>query len=227
MKRRGGNGQDHVFAGMQQLINRVYWIQASMSEVLVIPGIFTNGERKFLAPKRQELLRFSRIEISHFVKDVIGGQQHFRLHKLHRALTKHGGGIHHRLARFYFGRRHKAADNRDLRNSLRNLFYHLLVSLHKSGLFQQVTGRIATHSQFRKENHLRALRKGLTRRLYDLFGITAEITNGWVDLPESNLHTSSVNRRLILRQPLSQRRRLHLVLRGFLLRLRRLLISTA
>ena len=129
--------------------------------------------------------------------------QHFGLHKLHCAVPQNSSGIHHRLAGFYFGRRDKAADDGDLRNSQRNLFYHLLVALHESRLLQQVTRWIAADSEFRKENHLRALRKGLARRLYDLFGITGEITNGWVDLPQSNLHTSSLNRELVLRQPFS------------------------
>src|SRR6185312_11162035 len=174
-----------------------------MPEVLVIPCIFTNGKREFLAPERQQLLRFSGIEVSHFVKNVVGWQQHLGLHKLHHALAKHGGGIHHRFAGFHLGRRYKAANNGDLRNGLRNLIYHLLVASHKSGFFQKVTRRIAADSQLGKEDHFRALRKGLARRLYDLFGITGEITNGWVDLPESNLHTSSLNRRPILRQPFS------------------------
>ena len=100
-----------------------------------------------------------------------------------------------------FGGRYKAADDGDLRNGLRDLIHHLRVALDEGRFFQQVARRIAADSQFRKENHLRAQRKGLARRLYDLFGITGEITNGWVDLPESNLHTSSLNRSLILRQP--------------------------
>src|SRR4051812_21861138 len=189
---------------MQEFIDRIYGVQAAMPEVLVVPGVFTNSEREFLSSKRKQLLRLGRIEITHFVKNIVCGQQHFGLHKLHCALPQYGGGIHHRLAGFYFGQRNEAADDGDLRNGLRNLIHDPLVALYKGGFFQQVTRRIAADSEFRKENHLRALRKGLARRLYDLFGITGEITDCWVDLPESNLHTSSVNRRLILRQPLSK-----------------------
>jgi len=37
------------------------------------------------------------------------------------------------------------------------------------GFFQQVARGITAGSQFGKENHLRAKRKGLARKLYDLF----------------------------------------------------------
>src|SRR6185437_1577637 len=80
------------------------------------------------------------------------------------------------------------------RNGLRDLVHHLLVALNEGRFFQQVARRIAAHREFGKQNHLRAQRKGMARRVNDLFGITGEITNCWVDLPESNLHSSSLNR---------------------------------
>jgi hypothetical protein len=40
----------------------------------------------------------------------------------------------------------------------------------------------------------------LARKVDNLFGVAAEIPNGGIDLPESNLHTFSVNRPGLLRQ---------------------------
>ena len=101
---------------------------------------------------------------------------------------KHRRGIHHRLACLHGSRGNKAADDGNLRHGSRNLLGHALAAADEGGFFQQVTRRITANGKFGEKHHLCAGGMGPPRKIDDLFCITAEIANGWIDLSQGNFH---------------------------------------
>src|SRR5262249_15769405 len=81
MKWRCRNIQHQVTAGANQLFHGINAVQTLVPEVLVVPGVFANGQRDSATVERNQLLLSCWGEVAQLVKDVVGRQQHLRLQK--------------------------------------------------------------------------------------------------------------------------------------------------
>ena len=59
------------------------------------------------------MLALGGSEIAYLVEDVVSGEQHFGLNKIHPAIAQQGGGVHHGLTRLRVGGSDQAADDGD------------------------------------------------------------------------------------------------------------------
>lgn len=77
-------------------------------------------------------------------------------------------------------------------DALGDFLNRLLCSRQERGFFQQIRGRIAAHRHLRKYDQIGTL--ALTGQAYfdDLTDISEEISNGWIDLCQGELHWLSV-----------------------------------
>ena len=94
-ERRSGDVEQEISARVDQGFHRVEGIKPLVPELLVVPGIFADGQRHLLAAKWKQHLALGWGKISHFVEDVVGGQQHLRLQKRHSAFFEQRGGVHY------------------------------------------------------------------------------------------------------------------------------------
>ena len=81
-----------------QLLHRIKRIEAARPEILVVPSVFANGDRKPEAIELNDLLRGRRGEISLLVEDVVKRKQTLVLFKKDAATVKKYRCIHRRLS---------------------------------------------------------------------------------------------------------------------------------
>src|SRR5580704_10720109 len=90
------------------------------------------------------------------------------------------------------GPRHHSANDGDAAGFARNMLQTLAIVLNERGALHQVAGWITAYREFGKKNHSRARSLGVTRKFDDFRCIAREITHRGIDLPQRNLHSSSV-----------------------------------
>src|SRR5207245_8332581 len=78
-ERRGGDIEDKISTLANKRFHRINGVEALGPELLVVPGILADGERHSVAAEGEELLTLRGGEVAHFVENVIGGQEYFRL----------------------------------------------------------------------------------------------------------------------------------------------------
>src|SRR2546427_2142286 len=84
-ERGGGNVDDDAGSLPDELGDGIALVEALGPEILVVPGVFADGDAEFFRAERiNELLR-ARLEIARFVKDVVGRQKDFALLEHHAA----------------------------------------------------------------------------------------------------------------------------------------------
>src|ERR1700685_3140613 len=137
---------------MNQSLDRIEGVKTFVPEMLIVPGIFAEGECHLLPAKRKQQLAFSRREVPHLIENVVGGQEHLGLQESHSAIFKQRSGIYHRLAAFRLGWGHEAANHRDAASFGRNVVDSFAVVLNKRGALYQVAGRITADREFGKKN---------------------------------------------------------------------------
>src|ERR1019366_4835071 len=79
IKRRRRDVQQDLSTRADQVLHGIDSVQLTVPEILVVPRVFANRERKLLAVKGQQLLAIGGREVAHLVKHVVAGQQAFRL----------------------------------------------------------------------------------------------------------------------------------------------------
>ena len=120
--------------------------------MLVVPGVFADGERHLLAAKWKQQLAFCGSEVAHFVEDIVGGQKHFGLQEGDAAVFEQGGGVHYRFAALRLGGSDEAADHGDAAGFGGDTVESFAVVLDKRGALNQVARRIAADGKFGKKN---------------------------------------------------------------------------
>src|SRR3984957_6576869 len=126
--RRSGDVQDDGSTGTHQLLDGVHGVKTARPEQLVVPGVFTDGERKALVIQGVELLRLGWSKITLLIEDVIERQEPLGLDKLAPPIRPQASGIHDMLARVRGSFGYVAADDAQRRSNsgssgnLRNSF---------------------------------------------------------------------------------------------------------
>ncbi len=92
------------------------------------------------------------------------------------------------FARAILRRRHQAHDDGDAFSLARNVLGSLAIVFDKPGTLHQVARRIAANGELRKHHQLGAAAASALRVIDDFCGVSGEIGNGGVDLPECNPH---------------------------------------
>ena len=152
---------------MNQSLDGIERIQTFVPKVLIVPGIFTDGEGHLLATKRKQQLAFSRRKVAHLIEDIVGGQQHLGLQERHSAVFEQRGGVHHRLAALRVGGSHQPADDGDAAGFARNAVRTLAVVLNERGALHQVTRRVTAYREFREKDQSCAIGLGATGKFND------------------------------------------------------------
>ncbi len=95
-----------------QLFHRIDFVEPPLPEVLVVPGVFADGDRQPHAVQLDHLLPLCRREVTLLVEDVVERQQPLVLLEHEVALVQQNSRIHGRLARATLSRQRHAGQNR-------------------------------------------------------------------------------------------------------------------
>jgi hypothetical protein len=169
---------------MRQFLHGIAAVERSLPKLLVVPGVFADGERDLAVVQEQEGLRLGRDEIARLVEHVVGGQQHFGLTKQNVAARQHGGAVGSALTCGRFGGADVAGDHakRQSGGLGRQTFQLAAGSLHKRGLLDQIARRITCDRKFRENHHLRAGRGGFARGADHAVHVAGQVADSGVDL---------------------------------------------
>ena len=95
---RGGNIQDDRTSLPDQFGDRITFIETLRPEILIVPDVFANGDPQGFTPEQESVLRVRRLEVTRFVEDIVGRQQHLALLEEQFSVANHRGGIRDRLS---------------------------------------------------------------------------------------------------------------------------------
>jgi len=180
---------------LHQFFHRVDLVKAALPEAFVVPRVFANGDGQPHTIQFHHLLRLGgRNKIALFVEDIVKRQQPFVLFKQQSPAIQQNRCIHRGLAATTFRSQGHAGKHSggQVAGGRGKLIHGLTAARQEAWLFKEVGRRIAADYQFRKDREPRAQRSRTSTRLNNLFKISAEIPNCWINLGQCDLHTSSL-----------------------------------
>ena len=198
---RGRNIQQDLAACADQVFDRIDAVEAAVPEILVVPGIFANGERarsaiqvsERLAVGRERSCAFRRKRRRSAAVAWIGWRQSGR--RASRAAE-----FKTCLPVCRLSGSDDAANHCDASGAAGDFFCGLAISFDEPRTIDQVARRIATDAQFREENKVDASALGSQGVVDDFGGISVKVPDRRVNLSERNPHLNSVTVRAVTRQ---------------------------
>jgi hypothetical protein len=141
-----------------QFIDGIALIEALFPEILVVPGIFANGERDRVGTEVEEVLPVGGAEVALLVEDVVIGQQHFALAEMDVAALEDDGGVPDALAIVSFDGFDGAANDGDAeRGGGGGEFLNFEFGLfEEGGAIEEVLRRVADESEFGEDDDVGA-----------------------------------------------------------------------
>jgi hypothetical protein len=200
MERGRGDVQQDLATGAEQVFDRIDAVKAAVPEILVIPGIFTDRKGQFRVVKWEEFLVFRRGKVSALIENVVRWKQSLRLREKNFSVLKKRGRIHDTLARRSFGGTRVADNDGDAMRFFGDLLYCSLIALQEGGVFDKVSRRVAADAEFRKEDKFGASLPRTAGEFHNLGNVARKVADRSIDLPQSNLHLSSVKAYSRMRQ---------------------------
>ncbi|HEX3990417.1 MAG TPA: hypothetical protein VHX39_04510 [Acetobacteraceae bacterium] len=190
MEGRGVYTDEHIRPGLHQLIDGVAPIKPVRPELLVVPGVFTDGERDVISAHFPDQLRIGGDEISHFIEHVISGKEDLGLP--HRDLA--APNDRRRVGCLFPGLFARSTDipgderQRQIRRRGRELVDRRFRPLNETWLFDQVARRVAGYGQLGKDNQFGISRRRVTGETDHEPDIAGKVADGRIYLPESDPH---------------------------------------
>ena len=128
-----------------ELFDGIDRIQAPRPEVLVVPGVFADGDGQPYAVQLHHLLLLGALKVALFVEDVVEGQEALVLLEQQQAVIEQDGGVHRWLAAFTarLERDSREHGGGQLPGGRGQLIDGRSAASEKAGLFKEVGGRIA------------------------------------------------------------------------------------
>ena len=179
---------DQIRPVLYQQRNRIDWVNAFLKNILVIPGIFADGQPDLSAFVGKNPALFAGFKIPPFIKHVVCRQQPFAGLVQDMPVFKQKRGIEKRIPLICGIFFHKPADDSDPLNPLHDVFHGFLVRLNKFGLLQQITGRVAGNRQFGKNNQIAITRFGFFRVADQAIAVVNKIADNRIDLSDADFH---------------------------------------
>jgi hypothetical protein len=141
-----------------QLFHGIDGIEAALPEVLVVPGILTDGDGEAHTVEFDHPLRFGRQEVALLVKDVVEGQKPLVLFDGQLALVEEDGGVEGWLPAISAGRqRHAGQNGRGKIARGRGEFVDGRAATgQEAGLLEEIGGRVTADGKLGKDGEARA-----------------------------------------------------------------------
>src|SRR5262245_65151075 len=76
-ERRGGEVDDDIGVGGDELFDRIVMVAAALPEVAIVPDVFADADPDAAASDVEDLRAMERFEVPILVEDVVGWQERF------------------------------------------------------------------------------------------------------------------------------------------------------
>ena len=179
---RGRNVKHKVPARAHESFDGIERVQPFVPELLVVPGIFADGKRHAVAAEVKKLLALGRRKVSHFVEDVIGGQQHLRLQEGNFAIHEQRGGVHHGFARSGIRGSDQATYHGDAASFRGDAIDGFTIARNERRAFDEIARRIAANGELREQDQPCAMGLSATRVIDDFPGVAGKVSDRGVNL---------------------------------------------
>ena len=177
-------------AGGNQLVDGIAPVEPPFPELFIVPRIFADGQCHCGVFDLRELLILGGREIACFVKDIIGGEQHFGLPEDDGAFLQNGRAVGGPFAGGRVCAAHVTAD--DGQAQVRRLrcepLQVLFGPLDKCGFLDQIPRRITRNRQFGEHHHFCPATRGFVRCRDHTRDVAREVADGRVDLCKRDFH---------------------------------------
>ena len=142
-----------------QLFQRIEGVETARPEVLVVPGIFADGDGEAQTVEFDDLLAAGGQEVALLIEDVVEGQQPLVLFKQDHALVEQDCGVHGRLAGVGRGGQRHACDNGGgkIARGGGEFIDGLAAASEEARFLKEVGGGIAADRQLGKDSEPSAL----------------------------------------------------------------------
>ena len=144
-----------------------------MSSQMVMPSFSPSKEKTCCAGRG--------LEVTRFVEDVVGGQQHFVLLENDAAVRPEARRRSRRLAGWDVGAR-GVADQDGQRRFLRETGDLVAIAFEEAGAFEQIQREIAADAEFGKDGEIGAAVFGFAGHVENARGIAGEVADGGIEL---------------------------------------------
>ena len=139
----------------------------------VLADVHTDGH----VAQPEDGIAAADVKIALFVKNAVIGKEHFVVDAGDRAVVQHGGRVEDVLPAV-----DKTDDRRDALGQGADLVQGAQIIANKTGVQQEIFGRIARDRHFRKGHQLHALRARLGQRRGDFFDVPGQVADRAIDL---------------------------------------------
>ena len=192
----GRRGEIDVHRGLlaHQLLHGIDAVEPPRPEILVVPGIFADGDGEARAVQLDHVLRPGRRKVALLVEYVVEGQQALVLLDDQPAAVEQHGGVDGGLAGVALGRERHARQHRcgQRARGFRELVDSRAAAGQEARLFKKIGGWVAADGQLGEDGQARALLGGAAAEGDDFFEVSREIPDGGIDLGQCNLHSFSL-----------------------------------
>jgi len=183
MPRAGGEVDHHVASLGDELLKRhLAAVEPAGAQHRVGPDILANRDADTLAVVYNDTGRGSGLEVTVFVKNIVGRQQTFAGNRSDLTPVTEGGGVVERATLAGGIEFDRADQSRRLADRGGDLGEGVGHVWDKAALEEQVAGRIAADRELRKDHQLRALRDEFDVGVEDAPAVTGEVANDRVEL---------------------------------------------
>ena len=201
-ERGGGEVNEEFGAGLDASGDRIGGVDPPAVELAVVPEVFADGDADADGRSAEGDGEYQRVlagvEVSGFVKDVVGRQQGLGVGSFDLSVTAQRGGVENSLA----GRGGIGPDvsheGGDAVARGGDALDGLHVGFDEFAVEDEVFGRIADDGQFRGDQQIGAGVAGAVQRLRDEPRVAFHVTDDRVELCQRDLHGSSSRRSRIV-----------------------------